>query len=838
LSGADASLLRERLELLRELSADDQAALLGGALQVCTDAEAELLGPALLELMLREGGARTAHAAARHPSALANAHGSDANRSDAQARASAQPQSQEQVVQALRVKYGLAPEQAPQRHRRDEWLARWSAIRANWREIPALAWRIARDQGGWALGLAPRAQETPSEAPRVALVRAWHRLPESVRAAALASDGDDRRWRAAALAALQDRGVAQFVIDRGDPALADLLATPLQQAHTASAAQHALLALAWLAQSKRDPEWMTLALQGEGLLPAPHWRGWTGIAPSGARDNQRNAEHERQRVLDSVLASALDPRTGGSRTPAARTPRGVLLAALVWLDPSRLRHAQLTQAARALNEPTHPALPELGGLLRTSRTPVARLRALQWLGVDGLAGVLSHASTARLSVSHGSSDQEAVLQAGHLALRPRRAGALRRVVVRGARVAARQTDRQAPRSTLPATSKPPAPSPASAAPRRGDLHVLTPAARRMLPTWTRAIAMDAPAREAALAPLLLDEDPCVRLACIRRGVASLTRDLLFDANASVARSALLRAIDDQESRAGLARAHPWPGPLADDLRALHRSPHRALAGASAREARATGDWLDDTPAGRLGALRRLGEDRAATVGAIRDALASPNPAQLASALRLVRLLRVWNDAEEPLIRLALRAGPADARAAATAVAMLANVSTDPARKAVTGCLSHADARVRANAVESIARSAAQGQPQLAAIAELKADAHHRVRANAVRGELVALIRSAQPASLAPLWRDQLRSMLTHDSPMHRLAGVWLASRTIGLFGDSPAASGGAAVAEVGQRVVELAQFDADLRVRRRALAIARGNAHLAASGTGRSAAHD
>jgi hypothetical protein len=353
--------------------------------------------------------------------------------------------------------------------------------------------------------------------------------------------------------------------------------------------------------------------------------------------------------------------------------------------------------------------------------------------------------------------------------------------------------------------------------------------------------MDAPTREAALAPLLLDEDPCVRLACIRRGVASLTRDLLFDANKSVARSALLRTIDDQESRARPSKARPWPGPLADDLRSLHRSPHRALAAASARESRAVGDWLDDSPAGRLAALRRLGEDRPATIVALRDALASPNPAQLASGLRLVRLLRVWNDVEEPLIRLALRAGPVDARAAATAVALLGHVATDPARKLVAGCLAHADARVRANAVEGIARSAAAGHAPLAIIAELKSDAHHRVRANAIRGELIAQIRGTASGALAPIWRDHLRSMLTHDSPMHRLAGVWLASRTMNVFGDSPAAIGAApstaAVAEVAQRVVELAQFDADARVRRRALASARAGGVLATARPGKEAAH-
>lgn len=857
LAPSDEALLRERVELLREMSVDDHAAMLGGALLICTQAEAEVLAPALLELMLREQGgsanAALVAAAARAPAASGVAtsgpqHGAEASR----------PQTQEEVVQALRVKYGLASSQP---EKRVDWTVRLATLRSHWREVPATLWTKARD-GVLALATGtPRRAEVPSDAPRVALVRAWHRLPESVRAAALAADSDARRWRAAAVATIQasthERGVAQFVIDRGDPSMADLLVGPLQQAGTASAAQHALLALAWLAQARRDPEWMTLALQGEGLLPAPNWRGWASP--------QNRDPLEAQRVLDGVLAGALDPRLGNPRNPNARTARGVLLAGLVWLDPSRLSHAQLAQTLRVLTDTSHPALAELGAVLRSSRTPIARLRALQWLGVEHLAGVLGHAATARLSVSHGPADQEAVLQAAHLALRPRRSAALRRVIVRGARGLSREASRStsAAKSSAPRVSKPiVADRFAAATPRQGDLHVLTGTARRMLPTWTRAISMDAPTRDAALAPLLLDEDPSVRLACVRRGAGSLTRDLLFDANKLVSRSAMLRTIDDQESRSRLSRSHQWPGSLAEDLRALHRSPHRSVASMSLREARALGDWTQDSPAGRLAALRQLGEDRGATIASLREALSGSNPALLAGALRVVRLLRVWNDVEEPLIRLAMRTGPVDARTAATAVALLGHASGEPARKLVAACLAHSEARVRANAVEGITRAAAQGQVAIATIAELKGDAHHRVRANAIRGELAVLLRGTMgsetsnlgvqretrsgsstaqhlnsnlSANLAAAWRDELRTMLTHDSPMHRLAGVWLASRTIGWFADSPTAS---AVAEVGQRLVELAQFDVDPRVRRRATVSARCPASVGSLvPTGKDVAH-
>jgi len=859
LSREDAALLRLRLDALKHLNPLEQVSILSGALAICSLAESELLGPALLEVALARqvigqgaSSAATGRVTSRITSPVNNAS----------------PATHEDVVRALRVKYGLAtadeigPHDQPARQvaLREHWLA----MRTHWRDLPRMLWqRLVGEQH------APNA----SDAARVALLRIWHRLPESTRAASLASDADPmdaQRWRLAALSSPAEAGIAQYVIDRGDPALADLLVTPLQHGATAHAAQHALLALAWMAQSKRRPEWMTLALQSEGLLPGPSWQGW----------NHRWSP-DAMTTLDTTIATAL-----GSQNSTRPTPRGALLASLVWLDLAWIAgwmssSGAMGRTSAILTNRAHACLPELAGFVRTSRTPVARLRACQWLGQPDLPSVVLHACANRLSVSHGTLDHEALLQSAHLALRPQRAMSLRRVVVRGARRAARAS---LVGSTVASANAPSSKAPSlperSAMPRQGELHLLSPTARRMLPTWARSIAIDAPTREAALAPLLLDEDATVRLSLIRRGVASLTHDLIFDPNRAVARSALLAALNDEDARAATTRrratisslppasatdltsrvpstpASTSTTNLASALRSLHRSPHAALSAATAREERALGDALDDTPRGRLLALRRFAEDRAGSISQIRELLSSAHPARLATALRLTRLLQAWNDVEEPLLQLAIRTWATDARIAATAVALLGHVASPTAQRVLTSCLAHSDARVRANAVDALARHCPSqpssqlspapsppppnqslprpsipitSHPLAAPLAQLKADPHHRVRASAIRACVLGAFADARDMTTEPKhqllaraalsWREDLRAMLAADAPQHRLAGVWLASRTLPMFTHAPDPVR-AAHAELSQRILELANFDDDPRVRRRALAFA------------------
>jgi len=124
--------------------------------------------------------------------------------------------------------------------------------------------------------------------------------------------------------------------------------------------------------------------------------------------------------------------------------------------------------------------------------------------------------------------------------------------------------------------------------------------------------------------------------------------------------------------------------------------------------------------------------------------------------------------------------------------------TPEAIAAVTEVLRHEDPRVRANAVESLARqSRLKSRAAPAVIIELKADDHHRVRANAIRAGIASA--AAGPDALTP--------MLTDTRPMHRLAGVWLAGR-----------APGQRTPELIARLGELARFDADPRVRARAVA--------------------
>ena len=89
--------------------------------------------------------------------------------------------------------------------------------------------------------------------------------------------------------------------------------------------------------------------------------------------------------------------------------------------------------------------------------------------------------------------------------------------------------------------------------------------------------------------------------------------------------------------------------------------------------------------------------------------------------------------------------------------------------------------------------------------ELKSDDHHRVRANAVRASLLGAV--------APDPGSDLTAMLTDARPMHRLAGVWLAGRTL------PARlRAGDPLPDLLARITEVSRFDEDPRVRARAVA--------------------
>ncbi len=743
--------------------------------------------------------------------------------------------SREEQLRALRVKYGLAEADTG-----DSFAQFW---KNSTKSITRLAGSALAAFGG----TSPATREQARNLAREALVGTWILLPASIRKAASSAQGLDLGGACQRLLAMpvdtngiHHAGACAWVLEECElghlPQIVPLLRCSAAPARRA--AERSLFAFCYVLAASRIPEWITLALQGARLgdgedlaaLPDVAWKGW-GWEASLRRSERAAALND----VTRALASALDSFDQHNN-------RVVLLSAIALLDPAR-RALAASRTASASSDPwsvlsheEHPAQSSLAGLLRTSRWPLARLRALQWLALEpGVSPRVARACAARLSVAHGPQDHEALLHVAHLCQRPTRGEHLAKVIARGARSLTRAGD---------SVSRSGASRAAASTMTSELLDRLTPQARRMLPLWHSKIGLDAPLRERTLTSLLTDASPDVRLSLCCRATSSLRHDLLFDTDGRVARAALLAVADDLHVRNERRTSQAPPEEPARSLRLLRLSANAQLRLAAEREEQGTGDAFTDTRAGRLRAIRWLSEDRAQCIDSLREALQAPSSTTL-STLRLVRLLRLACEMEEQLLRLSIATAPEHSRIAATAVSLLAGVKSESAKRVLTSCLLHPDARVRANTVESLGRLDA---PLLAnTIIEVKHDKHHRVSANAMRAGMLMVIagkdagpntsdESAAPAAssapalrphqlreargvgiIAETWRDDLASLLTNDSVMHRLAGVWLATRTLPLLHSHVDRL---AWAESSQRIAEMADFDGDMRVRRRAAACA------------------
>jgi HEAT repeat protein len=245
------------------------------------------------------------------------------------------------------------------------------------------------------------------------------------------------------------------------------------------------------------------------------------------------------------------------------------------------------------------------------------------------------------------------------------------------------------------------------------------------------------------------------------------------------------------------------------------------------------------PLGALAARRWLARDRAGFLRALLERLESPEESRRLAAIMTARRLGIESMVLESIVRACEDVSP---RVVATAAGAL--VGEAAAQPAVLGTLekvsTHADPRVRSNAVESLGRiviraARASDEPVVKRASNViramrnapGSDEHHRVRATALRelARAAALRPAAQIEPLGPA----LVEMLNDPRPAHRLAGVWLAERSLaaGFFearGDGVSLSRREAV----ERLAELAGHDPDPRVLRRARAgVKRLHAELA-----------
>ena len=454
----------------------------------------------------------------------------------------------------------------------------------------------------------------------------------------------------------------------------------------------------------------------------------------------------------------------GVRDSATHRRRGVILAGVLLLDDAAIARAK---AHGHSTSPLHAALAEgtessqmmLRAVVRKSKEPIVRARALSWLA----AGPATAAALDRLNVAHSLADHEAVLTRAHLLARPSRARRLSMIRLQARRspdvthVEQNETD-----LTWPARAPVPPPQ---------IVGRLSHDARIGMARWCAVLGMTAAERTAAFSDLLADEDPAVRLGVIGAAPRRLIGDLCFDAHPSVAASAIRHwsLVGDRAVRPDDARL----------VRRLARSPHRHVRQIAQSEIERIDPWNPRKTSSRLAARRMLERDREEFIAGLRGRAGEGDAATRIDAMMLAARLDLAGAIEVELLSAASGSPGAiddEHRVAATAVSTLARVDTSAAREAIAVCLDHRVDRVRANAVEAIARTPAL--PLAERLAELKTDPNHRVRANALhhilRGD------GTRQSLTDPAAAQNVADMLADQRPMHRVAGLWLTERLLPL----------------------------------------------------------
>ncbi len=440
----------------------------------------------------------------------------------------------------------------------------------------------------------------------------------------------------------------------------------------------------------------------------------------------------------------------------------LLAAALLAVRPGPM-------LAEVLADPDHPALYLLRGAVSQLGRPTVRRSLIPWLTVDGL----QRSAARQLNRINGPDALADVLENGHLLLAPSRRRAMRQV--------------ERPTRCVP---------PPATAVR------LPLAAQVNLVRLIDALGLRATSRIERLADLIALPSPAGRMSALVAllGHDSITVDraveqFCFDRDEAVAAVAVRRCV--AQTDAGNENL----------VGRLERSPHAGIA----REAtamlahRGAGRffqrWLDLARNDRLAAAHAVAaNDRRAMLAGLTRMLVDGARPQKIGAIDLVRRLRWSATLQRELI--AQSAGT-DPHVASAAVVALRDVASTPSVEAIRVALGHDDARVRANAIESLMRLDRRG---IELILPMLSTRQNRPRANAVRALL-----AVRPAKGLP----QLRAMLADPDPLHRISGVWAARR--------------ARAVPVAHKLQQLATQDRFPQVRVRAGVAARFLAHGSAT---------
>jgi hypothetical protein len=631
-----------------------------------------------------------------------------------------------------------------------------------------------------------------------ALVRVWAYLPQEVRRlAAVAGKG---RWHTVTgiLATDQNaavrRSVAELARGAGDPGLG-VIAGELLSDQDDQVAASAEAALCFLALVASDP---SLAAWSDHASIAEYEEAARVRAQWGIEDKER---------VNADIASAV-------RTLSIHRREGVLWGALLLLEPSVVRGQG--QLARWVNDREQSSHSFLRGLLRRDSSPLSRLRAWQWLGTTAVSG----AAADRVFSARTLDEHEALLSSWHLMLNPARLAKLKQTE-RAAKQAAKSGFFPAPEVT----------------------ERLSVDARVGVASLARGLGVPAAVRDSTCETLLSDAEPVVRLAASVACSSRMLGDFCFDTNAEIARSSALRlslaAIPDAARSPGAERVEEER----KRLRVLLRSPHDQLR----RLALSDLEVLCDSSvqpsalgaASRVAFRRALEADRAWVIERLRAMLAESEESR-SFALQLARKLGVVIELRDPVlaeIRRLLRepsSSTEPARSLATAVAALREFPGPEPLKLLRESSSSPDQRVRANALDALVIRAREGVDTNASeltstLMEFKEDSWHRVRGSAVRGLDLLGVRGGSDVH-GNIVGEQLLKMLEDARPLHRLAGAWVADRTL-------PGSSGRSLRELKlwpamvSRLRTLALTDMEPRVRVRCrLALARAGEEAVGSG--------
>ncbi|USN98537.1 MAG: HEAT repeat domain-containing protein [Phycisphaeraceae bacterium] len=493
-------------------------------------------------------------------------------------------------------------------------------------------------------------------------------------------------------------------------------------------------------------------------------------------------------------ASLVDALIRALEATAAHERSSPALCALLLLDRPAFDEARadLAPLLTIAMDDAHPAFPTIRRLLRRDDSPAMRRIAWRLLG-DHPLGI---AALERVARSGSPAQHNAVLEHTHLLQNPTRA-----------RMAARLATSQGPRPA----GKPNGLQPARDSALPPSAAGLSVRARRGLPRLLASAHASADLAAALHVESLTDPDAHTRLAHARHAEGFELVDYCLDPSPAIAHAAMLRW-----STVGIGSTRDLtasPSEHRTHIAAkLVRSPHEAVRRV-ARDEPAADATAGTLLAGRARLLAALRHDRASLAATLRDAAAHGKTGDRLEAIRVARRLGVldgWLD----LLAGMIDTPSVDARLAATAAAALGEFAETEATGALASALSHPDPRVQANAIEALdlfhrRRAAAIPDHRLV---EFKTAREHRARANAIR----AIARDPEGRPDPRASADDLSAMLADDRPPHRLAGVWLAERTL-----CGTRERGEVWQDLARRVAALARYEADAHVKARAVRCAR-----------------